>query len=294
MKIRFGIELVLAFSFLGLGTAANAHKSGVNVQGNLSTGVDRPLHRQDSFGLDYTSYDFRGIVALNNCSGSIVRYDDRNDTDRALVLTNGHCVDLIDPGVVYLNRRSSRKFNILSEDASVLGSVRASRLLYATMTKTDLALYELRKTYEEITQEFDIDPLTLAREAASTGENIEVISGYWKIGYSCQLEAYVHQLKEGKWDFENSLRYSRPGCLVKGGTSGSPIIVEGTRTVIGVNNTGNESGRKCTLNNPCEINEFGDVFYQKGYSYGQQTVWLYGCRDDEGLDLEIDGCQLPK
>src|SRR5690242_1865712 len=38
--------------------------------------------------------DFSGIVALSNCSGSIVRWKSSKQQDKALMLTNGHCTRL--------------------------------------------------------------------------------------------------------------------------------------------------------------------------------------------------------
>ena len=102
-------------------------------------------------------------------------------------------------------------------------------------------------------------------------------------------------LQEGNWFYKDSLRYSSPGCEVMGGTSGSPVFEEGTRTIVAINNTGNESGQKCKVNNPCELNEHGEILAEKGYNYAQQTYWLYSCRNDEGqLDLTVKGCLLPK
>ena len=37
--------------------------------------------------------DFTGIAALSNCSASLVRYAESVSTDKALVLTNGHCYE---------------------------------------------------------------------------------------------------------------------------------------------------------------------------------------------------------
>ena len=246
-------------------------------------------------GIDAAAYDFEGILELSNCSGSLVRFDDSNDADQALVLTNGHCVQMLDPGKVLINQKASRSFSVLDAKAAKIGTVRAQRLLYATMTKTDMALYQLVETYQNISSKYKIDPLTIAREAPSTGTDIEIISGYWKRGYSCSIEAQIYVLKEGGWSWQDSLRYSRPGCETIGGTSGSPVIATGTRTVVAINNTGNESGRKCDVNNPCEVDENGKITYQKGLSYAQQTYWLYSCRNDEGhLDLQKAGCLLPK
>ncbi len=240
-------------------------------------------------------YDFEGIVAASNCSASLVRYDDSEDTDPGLIMTNGHCVGFLDPGVVLVNRTSRRRFQFLSPSGSTLGSVRSTRLLFATMTDTDMALYELQSSYADIESRFDVRPLTISREEPQEGDPIDIISGYWKRGYSCSIDKKVFQLKEGNWTFKDSLRYTQPGCEVIGGTSGSPIILAGTRTAIAINNTGNESGMRCTLNNPCEIDDNGDVYYEKGQNYGQQIFWLYSCRDESGeLDLNLAGCLLPR
>ena len=93
----------------------------------------------------------------------------------------------------------------------------------------------------------------------------------------------------------DSVRYSRPGCETIGGTSGSPVVLAGTRTVVAVNNTGNDDGDRCTMNNPCEIDEHGQVTAEQGYSYAQQTSWIYTCLDSTGnLNLNQAGCKLIK
>lgn len=247
---------------------------------------------QDQFT---ANYNFEGIVALNNCSGSIVRFEHSEPTDKALILTNGHCVEMMRPGAVYYRRNATRNFTVLSPAGENLGRVRSRVLVYATMTKTDMAIYELETTYAAIEEQFQIRPLTFSNESPATGTEIEVISGYWKRGYSCRVEGTVFTLREGDWTFNSSVKYSTPGCEVIGGTSGSPVIQRGTRTVVAVNNTGNESGGRCTVNNPCEINEAGDVSYRRGWSYGQQTAWIYTCLDaSRQLDLQTVGCLLPK
>ncbi len=244
---------------------------------------------------DLEAYDFNGIIALSNCSGSLVRFDDSVGSDPGMILTNGHCVRMLSPGEVVYRTDSSRAFDVLDSNARKIGEVRATKLLYATMTKTDMALYQLRETYDQIQTSFQTEPLTLARANPADGTPVEVLSGYWKRAYACAVDATVYSLKEGNWLFQDSVRYSRPGCDMVGGTSGSPVTATGTRTVVAVNNTGNESGRKCTVNNPCEIDEDGTVRYEKGLGYAQQTYWVYGCRNDQGqLDVGVAGCALPR
>jgi hypothetical protein len=92
----------------------------------------------------------------------------------------------------------------------------------------------------------------------------------------------------------NSIRYTRPGCETIGGTSGSPIVAAGTLTVVGINNTGNENGEKCTMDNPCEVSRDGTVLAEKGVSYGQNIALIYSCLDSQlRLDLKLPNCRLP-
>lgn len=261
--------------------------------------VPRPSHAESLLLAPNaeTDYDFEGIVELSNCSGSLIRFENSADTDKALVMTNGHCIggfDFLQPGEVRVNEPSSRRFTLMKtiDDGA---PIRAEMLLYATMTNTDVSLYRLTETYKQIETKHQIRALTLSSAHPEVDQEMEVVSGYWKRGYSCKVEAFIFELQEGDWMFKDSIRYSRPGCEVIGGTSGSPIVLKGTRQVIGINNTGNESGERCTQNNPCEINDKGDVFFQKGYSYGQQTYQIYTCLNEKNeLDLDKKDCALPK
>ena len=242
------------------------------------------------------SYDFEGIVQLSNCSGSLIRLENAKDSDLGLILTNGHCYEggFLRPGEFISHRRDSRSFVLMDSQGNEAATVTAREVLYATMTKTDMTIYQLDQTYGEILAQTKVRAFTLSSQHPNLGQSIQVVSGYWQRGYSCSIEAFVHQLNEESWSFVDSIRYARPGCEVIGGTSGSPIILNGTRTVIGINNTGNESGEKCTQNNPCEIDADGSVTFHKGYSYGQETFWIYSCVDSTGtFNLATPGCVLP-
>lgn len=260
-----------------------------------------PLHQNMNFNAILlpqtftTSYNFEGIVALSNCSGSLIRFENSKDTDQAMVLTNGHCFEggFIPDGEVIVNEESSRRFQLLDSSSEVVGRVNATKVLYATMTKTDISLYKINQTYGEIKSRYNIQAMTLASQAPQVLNPIEIISGFWRRGYSCAVEAFIYKLKEGEWTWDDSVRYSRPGCEVIGGTSGSPITLAGTKTVVAINNTGNENGGRCTDNNPCEVDEKGNISYQKGYSYGQETFWIYSCLNSANeIDLQKPGCQL--
>jgi V8-like Glu-specific endopeptidase len=241
--------------------------------------------------------DFTGIAALSNCSGSLVRYAESVSTDPALILTNGHCFEggMPSPGQVIVNRASTRSFTLLKPSSSNAGTVRANRVLYSTMTKTDITLYRLTETYAAIASRLNVTPLTLAKSGPADGAGMAVVSGYWKRIYTCSVQATIPELREAGWVMKSSIKYRQPGCETIGGTSGSPVVSTSTGEVIGVNNTGNEDGGRCTLNNPCEVDANGNITVDQGAAYGQQTWWLYTCLTaTRTLDLNKAGCQLAK
>jgi len=268
----------------------------------LSFALQLPLPRNnampeflpDTFTPDF---DFTGIVGLSNCSGSLLKLETSSDNDLALVMTNGHCVEsgFPAPGTFIYEKPSTRSLKVFGVNTGISTLVAATKIVYATMTKSDVTLYRVNATYKQIKDKAPgIEALTLSSQHATPNTNIEVISGYWKLGYRCHIDGFVYNLKEAGWTWEDSIRYSKPGCEVIHGTSGSPIVEAGTRKVIGINNTGNDDGEKCTMNNPCEVDEKGNVSYQKGTSYGQQTYWIYSCLNKQNqFDPNVPGCKLP-
>ncbi|MER6295558.1 S1 family peptidase [Streptomyces althioticus] len=240
--------------------------------------------------------NFAGTVSLSNCSGSVVRMPDSAASDPALVLTNGHCLEsgFPSPGQVLTDRASSRTFGLLNASGAKVATLRADRLVYATMTDTDAAIYRLNTTYAQIKSSYGIEPLTLSSSRPAAGTAISVVSGYWKRIYSCSVDGFVHRLKEGDWTWKDSVRYTS-ACDTIGGTSGSPVVDDVTGKVVAVNNTGNEDGARCTVNNPCEVDENGGVTVRRGINYAQQTYPFTACfTTGNRLDLSASGCTVPK
>ncbi|MEV5931618.1 serine protease [Streptomyces sp. NPDC052079] len=240
--------------------------------------------------------NFAGTVSLSNCSGSVVRMPDSAADDPALVLTNGHCLEsgFPAPGQVLVDRASSRSFGLLNSSGSKVATLRADRLVYATMTDTDAAIYRLGTTYAQIKSSYGIDPLTLSDTRPAAGTAISVVSGYWKRIYNCSVDGFAYRMKEGDWTWKDSVRYTS-ACNTIGGTSGSPVVDDATRQVVAVNNTGNEDGERCTVNNPCEVDENGQVTVRQGINYAQQTYLFPACFGaDNRLELSASGCSVPK
>ncbi|TDB87753.1 serine protease [Actinomadura sp. KC216] len=240
--------------------------------------------------------DFTGIVALSNCSGSLVRGPRSRDTDAALVMTNGHCLESGMPkaGEVIVDERSSRTFTLLDRTGEKdLGTLRATRIEYATMTDTDVSIYRLDATYAALKKRYGTTALRLSTAKPQDGTGIKVVSGYWRKIYGCKIDATVHRLRENGWTWKDSLRYT-PECDTTHGTSGSPVVDVRTRQVVGVNNTGNDDGERCTLDNPCEVGRDGEVTVRRGSHYGQQTYLLARCLG-KGNDVVLGGaCALPR
>ncbi|MEU6200597.1 trypsin-like peptidase domain-containing protein [Streptomyces sp. NPDC047061] len=240
--------------------------------------------------------NFAGTVSLSNCSGSVIRFPNSADSDPALVLTNGHCLEtgFPDPGEVITGQSSSRTFGLLNSSGTRVATLRANQVVYSTMTDTDITIYRTTTTYAAIKSSYGISPLTVSASHPVAGTAIKVVSGYWKTIYSCNIDGFVYRLKEGDWTWKDSVRYTS-ACNTIGGTSGSPVIDTTTGQVVAVNNTGNEDGERCTVDNPCEVDENGTVTVRQGINYAEETYIIPACfTTGNVLSLSASGCTLPK
>jgi V8-like Glu-specific endopeptidase len=293
MRGKFVTQFLLSISVFAVATAAHAFPL-TSTRWSVPMQIPGFLYEQ--------GFNYEGVVAMSNCSASLVRFKSSQDSDLAMVLTNGHCVGggshggMLEPGEVLHNFAKKFRVELLNKDAKGIKKLNSTRILYAAMTGTDVALLELDETYAQIAQSVATQPLTFADQISPMGADIDVASGYWKRTYTCKTEVIVPTLKEADWTFKNSIRYSPKGCETIGGTSGSPIISKSTGEIIGINNTGNEDGESCTMNNPCEVDADGKTHAMKGRSYGQQTYLFYGClgTGNERIDLGKPGCELAK
>jgi hypothetical protein len=243
-----------------------------------------------------TAVTLASTIALSNCSASLVRYPSSVSTDRAMMLTNGHCYEggFLDAGEVLQNKTSTRAGTLLSSTGAALGRVRADRILYATMTGTDVTLYRLTTTYASLTGSYGATALTIAAAHPADGSTMAIPSGYWKEIWNCSINGFVGTLREGDWTWHDSVRYST-GCDTIAGTSGSPIVDTASGQLVGINNTGNEDGESCTLDNPCEVAADGTITVIEGQSYGQETYWFDTClTSSRTIDLTVTGCLLTK
>jgi len=245
-----------------------------------------------------------GTVRINDCSGSIVTLEGRLSSQKALVLTNGHCVKMGSlmgqypaAGEAFFRVPQKKHAVLFSGDpSSQRKELVTEQLLYATMTDTDIGLYALAESYDELKKRAGVVPFVIAKyPRIDRDTRVRLPSGYWMKNQTCVLESTVHKLKEGDWTWGPSLRLST-GCNIQHGASGSPILEDGTNIVIGVVNTVYFGGEACSFDNPCEVDDANRISVgSMNQPYGQLVNQIYSCLDSKNeLDLNIAGCPLTK
>ena len=239
--------------------------------------------------------DLTATIKLNNCSASLVRFPTSRAGDRAMMLTNGHCFEggFIPSGQVITNRSSTRRGTLRNASGTAVATLTADRVLYATMTGTDVTLYRLTRTFASIQSSTGIAARTIAASHPAAGDTF-VPSGFFAQVFNCDIQTFVPTLREDRWTWHDSIKHA-PGCGTIHGTSGSPIVSVATGQVVGINNTANDNGQVCTLNNPCEVGPDGVPHATKGLKYGQETYWFDTCVSAQRtIDLNKAGCLLTK
>ncbi|SOD62877.1 Trypsin-like peptidase domain-containing protein [Streptomyces zhaozhouensis] len=237
--------------------------------------------------------DVEGSVDLEGCAGSVVRTSASGPRDPALVLTNGHCVqgERPEPGTAIVDQPADRGVSIADRQGYPQTTAHAERLVYATMTGTDIALYRLDKTYGQLEAE-GARIFRLTSTPVRAGDPLTVAS----LGarHHCTAEAVVPHLREGGYQQNDSIRYAGgEDCFPGYGDSGSALLAPDGTTVVGIHNTHNAEGEQCTDNNPCEVDRNGEVTSTRGRAYGQQVHTITAClAEGSQLDLSRQGCAL--
>ncbi|MFJ4682612.1 trypsin-like serine protease [Streptomyces sp. NPDC088789] len=263
-------------------TDVTAHADWIN---GIISGTDVPP--------DDPIPNVEGSVDLSGCVGSAVRTPASRPQDPALLLTNGHCVQgqWPAPGTALVDQPADREVPVADRQGYPRTTARTQRLVYATITGTDIALYRLDKTYAQLGAE-GAKVFRLTSTPVRAGDPLTVASS--GIRYDCAAEAVVPHLREGGYQLDNSIRYATSeACTPWHGDSGSALLGPDGSTVVGIHNTHNADGQQCTDNNPCEVGPNGEVSSTKGRTYGQQVHMITACLvKGSSLDLARKGCTL--
>ena len=253
----------------------------------------------------YTLAEGTGYVSNGhydaNCSGSLVRFEDSSLNDKAFVLTAGHCVMDGFGSTKFMLGRPAREgnvstFTIFDFYGQIAGGLTLDRIVYASVEKSDIALISLTDSYQDIQHKIKVRPFTISSQHPQVGQAFRFFrsSPLGQELNTCSADFFVPKLSEGIHAMEDSIRYAKAAdCSAFSGSSGAGLILNETRTLIGVNSTRNVSGEKCTEDNPCEIMNDGSIIIDQGRSYGQQTYLLYSCLNEHHeFDGNKDGCKL--
>lgn len=213
-----------------------------------------------------------------------------------MVLTNGHCVDERPaPNSVVLDQPDRRFVFVKDHNGRTVLRATTDRLVYATITGSDVAVYRLDTSYAQLVAA-GVHVFDLARSGPVAGDAIHVASGLIGRHWDCTVDAIVPRLDEAGYTQRDAIRYrSQPGCGPEDnpghGSSGSPLVSRESGEIVGIHGTGNDDGLECTQNNPCEVGPDGTVTAVKDRKYGQQTAWLNECLvSGSRFDVSRPGC----
>lgn len=235
-------------------------------------------------------------IRPSGCAASVVRVAASRPTDPALLLTNGHCVPTRPrPGQTYRDRPADDLVILNGADGNAVARASTTRLLLATMTGTDVALYRLDQSYAELAAK-GVPAHPLATTGPAPGAALTMHVGSEQTTYACTIEAVVPTLEEAGYTQRDALRYTPTrSCAPQAGTSGSPLIDPRTGQVVAIHNSHVTGDAKpCKENEPCEVAPDGTVSATKGRGYAQQVAGLAACLDAGSvLAPSRPGCTLP-
>jgi secreted trypsin-like serine protease len=237
-----------------------------------------------------------GTILSAGCSVAVVRVAASRPTDHAMVLTNGHCVTPRPrPGRADVDRAERHRVALNDATSNAVARATTTRLLYATMTGTDVALYRLERSYAELAAR-GVPARELATTGPALGDRLVMHAGALQTTYACTVGALVPTVREAGWTQRNVVRYATDdSCLPEGGSSGSPLIDPRTGRIVAVHNTHSYGdGKPCSEGNPCEVAGDGTVTSVKGRGYAQDVAGLAACiSSGSRLNTSTRACALP-
>jgi hypothetical protein len=235
------------------------------------------------------------------CGGTVVQLPGAAPSSPAVLLTNGHCLPgihglgMIPPGTAYAGIALPPTPVSVWSKAGKLVTAKMTRLLYATMTATDIALIQLDLTNQALLdQGVRIVPISDRYPAPADAALLLRSSAEYQQVSACKVGGRVEQLREGDWTFWGPIWLTKE-CAWSDGTSGSAILDPVSGAVVAIANTTNEDGSECGLENPCEVGPGGQISVVQGRPYAQRVDVILPCIGPDGLlKLANPGCRLSK
>ncbi len=276
---------------------------------------------------DEESKKYRGVATMNNdgysCTAFVVRPPGcmNYKTQKAIVMTNGHCTKSLDANGVTRSTQAKKKEklgdpNRILRDKSATGmeftfgdfagakeeervKATSTKVLYASMKEKDVAMIEINMTYAELEAKeipsYKMADSSVPQEITTVGRPFEktpdTIIFHRKA--QCQLEKKVG-LIEGDWYWPEAISTN---CPSQKGSSGSPMF-NSKGEVVGIVNTGTSNpgpgSPRCPANSPCEIDKDAKHNYVPYKTYGFETGPLNNCFQQCKWTVAPADCDLAK
>jgi len=229
------------------------------------------------------------------------------DNAPAYALTNGHCVGVSGANETLVDAPAEGiavAFNWFV-DVAEHRVVPVTRIAWATMRDTDLALLELGATVGDLGalglrgwHPENIPSVGGSRDVVMVGipvglppVDIAEAERYLRLGI-CSLDTEPVRVNERQWLWTGALRNDCPQVLP--GNSGSAVLDAGTGRLVGLVNTTTylgENGAECWLGRPCESGEDGEVTLPDT-SYAQPVGGIERCFVADGAFALGGECPL--
>lgn len=241
--------------------------------------------------------DYGGVAVTDfgsQCTASLI--ETGVDEGPAYVITNGHCVGLdgapSNSAVVDEEAYGDATFFQTADDGERL-TVPATRVEYATMRATDVAIVRLDATLGDLRAAGAV-PRAIAASAPAEGTDVVniaaptqgLVEGEWVLRRGECTVGAPGDIIEFRWLWLDTQPNDCPG--VRGGSSGSPLIA-GNEIVSLINTTNTgvpvERGDTCYLGKPCEIDGNAAVFVPDT-SYGVSVAGIGACFVDGVFTLD--------
>jgi hypothetical protein len=256
-----------------------------------------------------TLEDLQGSVAIEKCSGSVVRLSD-DETAPAYLLSAGHCGKpgfAVAPGKAYsLGDGHWKQTSGFPSGTSLNRPVKIeiTGLAYATMTFSDVALFATGRSVDSL-RSAGYRVYSLGESLPREGDSLRITSAFWKETQVCRVdrilatnadELAIDPMSLHGYEFRNSILFESE-CAIRTGWSGSPVVNESTGQIFGV------ASRRVMTPSPLPfagsdpVNKFVAWLFQDkgtGTLIASNLVDLLACLTPEGA-LRFEGrCELPK
>lgn len=247
-----------------------------------------------------------GNAIVNSCSAGVIKLEAMSSSRKAIVATNGHCLRLnrtmdressyLNPGETLTNIETQaflERTLIRIHAPSGTVEVAAKRLIFATMTGTDISLFELNDSYDDLKEKYEIKPLIVSPKELAPKEAVQIQTGYYNRNFNCAFVRKVN-LREGPFHTNGALELTLE-CDIYPGVSGSPIVLRKSKMITGLANTHTSGeGEVCGFNNPCIILGSQVIEPNAGTSFGVSLVGLNSCYNSQiqQFDFARKSCRL--